>query len=902
MSAVGSGRLRVGILMGGRSREREISFAGGRTVYDNLDRRLFEPVPIFIDSLGRLILLEWSYLYKGTIRDFYPPSDVLPESKHDFQLYIESLSDRSEAELEAIAKRIGTPLTLEGLKDHIDLAFLTLHGPYGEDGTIQGMLEWAGIPYTGCGILSSAIGLNKITQDRLMRAAGFPRPKQCVVSRQAWDHGDPATLFAALKTELGFPFVVKSPQQGSSIGVTVLSNPDDVQHFYEAGERSLFRVTLLRQEWRAWSQTERVRAVRRIADIREGIGLPVRAAGQTFFDPEKLYTFLEEHLVDEELVTLESAENEQELLFESMLEGKEFSCIVLEDQKGKPFALPPTEIRKRSALFDYRAKYLPGISRKVTPIELPDAQVETIRTEAQRLFAALGCDVYARIDGFIDEAGNVTLNDPNTTSGMLPSSFFFHQAAEIGLSPSQLLSYIIHASLRARLRSGKNVWATEAQLTQLETSLSELRQSEETRTPVAVILGGYSSERHISVESGRNIYEKLASSTKYVPTPVLLTGSSEAMKLYRLPMPLLLKDNADDIAEGASQPKKATPLLEAIRKQGAVIAKTYGSAVDFEPKPLSFEELADQHEAVFIALHGRPGEDGALQRELEKFGLPYNGSGPDSSQITINKYETNERLHEAGILVAHHRLIDRAEWVTDSARMLDELGSEFGFPLIGKPADDGCSSAVMKIDDRGTLECFLEAMLRDAPDLGEQQRAGLGLSLTEEFPRKDQVLIESLIGPEGADRFLEITGGLLTSRNPDGSCSYQVFEPSEALASGGVLSLEEKFLAGEGQNLTPSRFSPDAKEQARISAEVRKTLQQTAELLNVEGYARIDAFVRIFKDGRVQTIIIEVNSLPGMTPATCIFHQSALAGYTPYGFIDAILSYAREKRPNLAGK
>ena len=65
--------MKIGIFFGGTSREREISFAGGRTVFDNLDKTLFQPVPIFVDSLGQFILLDWQFIYKGTIRDFYPP-------------------------------------------------------------------------------------------------------------------------------------------------------------------------------------------------------------------------------------------------------------------------------------------------------------------------------------------------------------------------------------------------------------------------------------------------------------------------------------------------------------------------------------------------------------------------------------------------------------------------------------------------------------------------------------------------------------------------------------------------------------------------------------------------------------------------------------------------------------
>ena len=131
---------------------------------------------------------------------------------------------------------------------------------------------------------------------------------------------------------------------------------------------------------------------------------------------------------------------------------------------------------------------------------------------------------------------------------------------------------------------------------------------------------------------------------------------------------------------------------------------------------------------------------------------------------------------------------------------------------------------------------------------------------------------------------------MLTHLQPDGSLSYEVFEPSEALASGEVLSLEEKFLAGEGQNITPARFADTAEGYAAIARSVKETLEKTARTIQIEGYCRIDAFVRITGQ-QADTIIIEINSLPGMTPATAIFHQAALNNMKPYEFIDQIIQY-----------
>ena len=301
--------------------------------------------------------------------------------------------------------------------------------------------------------------------------------------------------------------------------------------------------------------------------------------------------------------------------------------------------------------------------------------------------------------------------------------------------------------------------------------------------------------------------------------------------------------------------------------------------------------ILNEFDGAFIALHGRPGEDGAVQRQLDALQVPYNGSGYDSSQVTINKFETLRRLREAGFKTAEQTLVSRKEWSADPVKVQERLIRQYGFPVVIKPVDDGCSSAVKVIRDASQLTHYLKTIFREEESLDPESARVLKLKPKEEFPRKQEALVENLIGPEGAAHFMEITGGMVTHHGPEG-IRFEVFEPSEALSGGEVLSLEEKFLAGEGQNITPARFATDQNQYRHISEQVKQDLERAARILGVEGYARIDAFVRIFADDRVETIIIEVNSLPGMTPATCIFHQSALNGYKPYEFIDQILEYA----------
>jgi D-alanine-D-alanine ligase len=299
-------------------------------------------------------------------------------------------------------------------------------------------------------------------------------------------------------------------------------------------------------------------------------------------------------------------------------------------------------------------------------------------------------------------------------------------------------------------------------------------------------------------------------------------------------------------------------------------------------------------DAVFIALHGRPGEDGTVQKELNVYGIPFNGSDVESSQITINKFDTNEILRRHGFLVADHMLVFEKNWKQHKEDTIDKI-EKIGYPLIAKPADDGCSSAVKKIKNRIELLAYADGVFRKSLPLTPELIKRLGLKDKEEFPKKAYFLVEKFIDRSNALHFLEITGGMLTSYDKKGKLLYESFEPSEALAESEILSLEEKFLAGQGQNITPARYHNKKHLQDKISKQVQAVLVEGAKVLKVEGYCRIDAFVRIDQKHHPEVIFIEVNSLPGMTPATAIFHQCALSDYKPYEFIDAILEFGKER-------
>jgi D-alanine--D-alanine ligase len=445
--------MKVGIFFGGRSREREVSFAGGRTVYDNLNKSIFTPVPIFVDSIGNFILLNWQNIYKGSISDFYPAHQLCDDS--DFKIYIESLSFLPASELKKHISAIGSAVYPHQFAELFDFAFLALHGLYGEDGSIQGLLEWYNIPYSGTSILGSAIGLDKSFQTSMIQAYGYNAIKHTAISREEWLTYDQLTTINEAMKDLGDLIVVKSACQGSSIGVSV-ANKLDIDAVVKAVNKAFFIEEVSYVFWRSMSPEDINRWLSSLIDISTGIGFPILIEGTIFYSPKDLSNFITAHFSTKLTpLDLHSIYGESTALLEPYIEGREFSCIVLQGDDNVPVALPPTEMIKMDAMLNYRDKYLPGAVNKQTPIDLTKDQMNQLTELCCKIFSTLKFQVYARIDGIISKDFKIFINDPNTTVGMTPSSFLFHQAAEIGLNPSQLITFIIRNSLAARLRENK---------------------------------------------------------------------------------------------------------------------------------------------------------------------------------------------------------------------------------------------------------------------------------------------------------------------------------------------------------------------------------------------------------------------------------------------------------------
>ncbi|MBX4957141.1 D-alanine--D-alanine ligase family protein [Rhizobium lentis] len=185
-------RLRIAVLFGGRSAEHEVSVLSATNVMSALDPEKYDAVPIFITREGQWLL---SRFEDGRLATPSSGTEVC-------------LVPGGHGRMLAVPAR-GTPHELA----RIDVLFPVLHGPHGEDGSVQGLAEVARVPLAGCGILGSAAALDKDIAKRLLRAAGLPVARAVTI-----DQGDAPSL-TALEIELGLPLFIKPARQGSSVGV-----------------------------------------------------------------------------------------------------------------------------------------------------------------------------------------------------------------------------------------------------------------------------------------------------------------------------------------------------------------------------------------------------------------------------------------------------------------------------------------------------------------------------------------------------------------------------------------------------------------------------------------------------------------------------------------------------------
>lgn len=337
----------IAVLFGGCSTEYPVSLQSAHAVLKAVDRSCYEVLPVGITRGG-----DW-FLYEG-------PLDAIPGDDWQRRNCVPAVLSPSRSVQGLLIFR---PSGMETVR--LDAAFPVLHGKNGEDGTVQGLLELAGIPVVGCGSLASALCMDKVRAHQLAAFAGVRVPASVTLDDMSEMEGRREEIRG-----LGLPLFVKPVRSGSSFGIS--------------------RVT-------EWGQLE-------------------EAVEEAF-------------------------RHDSRVVLEEGIPGFEVGCAVLGTRSLTVGAVD--EIELSDGFFNYEEKYTLKTSRIHMPARITPEKVEEIRAAAVKVYRALDCAGFARVDLFLTPEGEVVFNEVNTIPGFTGHSRYPNMMKGIGLEFSELVSRLL---------------------------------------------------------------------------------------------------------------------------------------------------------------------------------------------------------------------------------------------------------------------------------------------------------------------------------------------------------------------------------------------------------------------------------------------------------------------------
>lgn len=332
-----SKNITVALLFGGTSPEREVSKSSAKSIYKAL-----------LDLGYRVKLIDPAY-------GLNQPAD---ETKYFEEKNYTELSNRNYVEI-----------INSTVMDEVDAAFIGLHGKYGEDGTVQSLLELRGIKYTGSKVLASALAMDKNMSKVMFRHFDVHTPKWFVVDG---NENNFRLVNEKIKKFFGYPCIVKPNDQGSTVGLTLCR-----------GEAELEQA------------------------VRKALQFSSKA------------------------------------LIEEYIAGREMTVGILGKQ-----VLPALEIKPKSGLYDYEAKYTHGMSEYIVPAVIPQDVAEHLKHQALLAFSSLGCENYGRVDFRLSKDYTSYCLEVNTLPGMTSTSLVPKMAKAVGITFEELIDRIIQFAVK----------------------------------------------------------------------------------------------------------------------------------------------------------------------------------------------------------------------------------------------------------------------------------------------------------------------------------------------------------------------------------------------------------------------------------------------------------------------
>jgi D-alanine-D-alanine ligase len=402
-------KLRVGILFGGRSGEHEVSLLSAASVLNAIDKDKYEVVPIGITKDGRWLTAEHAenlltgklMLEPRNLRAGDPettsPAAVLARGE---AVVVPPEPVHRHSGLVPFQTDAGLLRRSSDRAINVDVIFPVLHGTFGEDGTIQGLLELADIPYVGAGVLGSAAGMDKDIMKSLFIAAGIPIVKHVTILRSAWQldskKNSSKKVRKLIESKLSYPMFVKPANLGSSVGISKAHNRKELGPAIE----------------------EAAKFDRKIV-IEQGVGGKKDKA-------------------------------------------REIECSVLGNDE--PAASVPGEIVPGKEFYDYAAKYVDEGSQLIIPAKLTKAETKKVQELAIAAFRAVDCSGLARVDFLMDpgppsKARKIYLNEINTMPGFTAISMYPKLWAASGLAYADLIDRLIQLGIERHEDKKKNQYS-----------------------------------------------------------------------------------------------------------------------------------------------------------------------------------------------------------------------------------------------------------------------------------------------------------------------------------------------------------------------------------------------------------------------------------------------------------
>ncbi len=371
---------RVLVIYGGPSGEHEVSLMSAASIIQNLDPERFDVIPAGINHQGQWFLNDLSLIEKK--------SKALALLKNAPEIL---LSPHPHSISKGLCLSTASPHYPEKMTPPIDVVFPVIHGSFGEDGILQGLLETLHLPYVGCGVLASAIGMDKEVSKRLIRDAGLPIVPYLVLTKGEWEQQlsmpHPCAHYSKkIQTHLGdYPIFIKPNQMGSSVGIQKVST-----------EQQLFGA------------------------------------------------FQEAFQYDTKLL-MEKAIDAREI---------EFSVLENSHSTEPPWVSAPGEIEPTHEFYSYDAKYTDTNGAHLSiPATLSAEQSTFGKQFAQTVFNVLNCEGMARVDLFLDkQTGHFYFNEINTIPGFTSISMYPKLWEYSGISYRDLLSRLIDLALARHQR------------------------------------------------------------------------------------------------------------------------------------------------------------------------------------------------------------------------------------------------------------------------------------------------------------------------------------------------------------------------------------------------------------------------------------------------------------------